>query len=422
MPKLKLSACSLPPAGINRIVLLKRLKRFAKRSWVLLVVIAPLNLACADKVTNPETPPVKWTNVPWADPKFFPLAVWLQEPTNAVRYRAAGFNTYVGLWQGPTEDQLTTLKQAGMWVICEQNSVGLQRLKNSTIIGWMQDDEPDNARSGWARFGFGSPIPPEKIVEDYQRMRVADSSHPVLLNLGQGVAWDGWYGRGKRNQHPEDYPAYLKGCDIASFDIYPVVHQNKEVAGKLWYVARGVERLVTWSEGNKMIWNYLECTRVNNPSARLTPHQVRAEAWMSLIHGSRGLIFFVHQFKPVFDETALLDDPEMLAAVTKMNRQISELAPVLNSPTIPTAATVQSENSSVPVAIMVKRHADSTYLFAAGMRDGPTTAIFKLADAKSDKTVEVIGEHRTIAIQNGAFSDNFDPWDVHLYRLPVSAN
>jgi len=39
---------------------------------------------------------------------------------------------------------------------------------------------------------------------------------------------------------------------------------------------------------------------------------VRAEVWMALIHGSKGLIYFVHQFKP-FNEHALLDDPALLA-------------------------------------------------------------------------------------------------------------
>ncbi len=40
---------------------------------------------------------------------------------------------------------------------------------------------------------------------------------------------------------------------------------------------------------------------------------------MALIHGSRGLIYFVHQVKPSFREAARLDDAEMLAAVTKLN-------------------------------------------------------------------------------------------------------
>jgi hypothetical protein len=138
---------------------------------------------------------------------------------------------------------------------------------------------------------------------------------------------------------------------------------------------------------------------------------------MSLIQGSRGLIYFVHQFKPTFREAALLDDSEMLAAVTALNQQISELAPVLNSPTIRDVARVRSENSDVPIAMIVKRQKGATYLFAVGMRDGVTTATFTLGGINGEKVVEVIGEARTIAAKNGSFSDHFGPWDVHLYRL-----
>ena len=42
----------------------------------------------------------------------FPIGVWLQNPANAPRFRAAGINTFVGLWQGPTEAQLDALKAA----------------------------------------------------------------------------------------------------------------------------------------------------------------------------------------------------------------------------------------------------------------------------------------------------------------------
>jgi hypothetical protein len=342
----------------------------------------------------------------------------LQDPSNAGQYRKAGFNTYVGLWKGPTEAQLAGLKQAGMRVICEQNEVSLRHLDDPTIIGWMRGDEPDNAQSRGARFGWSSPIAPEQVVEDYARMKSKDPSRPILLNLGQGVAWDGWYGRGTRNHHPEDYRKYLQGSDIVSFDIYPVAHKDKEVAGNLWFVARGVERLVQWSGGRKIIWNCLECTHVENPDRKATPHQVRCEAWMSLIHGSRGLVFFVHEFKPKFREPALLDDREMLEAVTALNRQITELAPVLNSSSVTNAATVVSANSAVPVAMTVKIHEGATYLFAVGMRDGSTTATFTLKNVPGDKSIEVIGEHRTLPAPDGSFKDQFNAWDVHLYRLP----
>src|SRR4029079_18605856 len=94
-------------------------------------------------------------------------------------------------------------------------------------------------------------------------------------------------------------------------------------------------RLRKWSNDRKIVWNCIECTHISNPRAKATPHQVKAEVWMSLIHGSRGLIYFVHQFQPKFNEHALLDDPEMLAAVSALNHQVHDLAPVLNSPDVP---------------------------------------------------------------------------------------
>jgi hypothetical protein len=166
------------------------------------------------------------------DPNFFPLAVWLQSPANAARYKAAGINTYVGLWRGPTEEQLTQLKQQGMHVICSQNAAGLAHKDDPTIIAWMHGDEPDNAQRIRGEKGYGPPILPAKIVEDYRQRKEVDPSRPVLLNLGQGVAWDQYIGRGVRRNHPEDYAEYVQGCDIASFDIYPACHEHRDVAGK----------------------------------------------------------------------------------------------------------------------------------------------------------------------------------------------
>jgi hypothetical protein len=387
-----------------------------------LVLLSAINAGLgADAPANPY---VQWKNGPPHSEDFFPIAVWLQSPSNAEKYKQAGINTYVGLWRGPTDEQLAELKNAGMRVICHQNKTALKHADDPTIIGWMHGDEPDNAQSLGGGKGYGPPILPQKIIDDYGNIRAKDLTRPVLLNLGQGVAWDGWYGRGVRTNHPEDYAEYVKGCDIASFDIYPVVHDKPQIAGKLWYVANGVERLVKWTGGKhalsssngKPVWNCIECTRISNPNAKATPHQVKCEIWMSLIHGSMGLIYFVHEWQPRFNESALLSDPEMLAAVTAINHQITELAPVLNSPTIEDTASVTSSNEAVPVAMMAKKHDGTTYLFAVGMRGDKTTATFTLQHAESINTVEVIGENRTINVKDGVFKDNFEAWDVHLYR------
>jgi hypothetical protein len=364
-----------------------------------------------------ESPYVKWTKGPSHDAGFFPIAVWLQSPAKAGQYQAAGFNTYIGLWRGPTEQQLAELKKAGMKVICHQNEVGLRHIDDPTIIGWMHGDEPDNAQPLQGGKGYGPPISPKKVIEDYQKVRAADPTRPVFLNLGQGLAWDGWHGRGVRTNHPEDYPEYVKGCDIASFDIYPVAHSREQVAGKLWYVGNGVERLVKWTGGNKVVWNCIECTRIQNPTNKATPHQVRCEVWMSIIHGSMGLIYFVHEWKPRFNESALLSDAQMLSAVTAINHQIIRLAPVLNSPSVGDGVTISSGNAKVPLAVMMKKYKDRTYLFVVGMRNGGTTAAFTVQGIKGENAVEVLDENRTILSKDGAFKDGFEPWDVHLYRI-----
>jgi hypothetical protein len=383
------------------------------KNRILLLLLAANALA----VSGAEPAAPKWKNGLSTDPHFFPIAVWLQSPRNAERYKAAGINTYVGLWDGPTEEQLAALKKAGMRVFCEQNSVALKHLDDPMIAGWMHGDEPDNAQANPGGKGYGPPITPEKIQSEYVRIQTADPTRPVMLNLGQGVAYDQYIGRGVRRGHLEDYPEYIKGGDIVSFDIYPAVHETPEIAGQLWYVAKGVERLVDWCRGERIVWNCLECTHIGNPNRKATPQEVRAEAWMSIIHGSRGIIWFVHQFRPKFREAALLDDAPMLEAVTAINREITELAPVINDPAVRRGVMVKSEDAQAPVAMMSKQHEGRTYLFTVGMRGHETRATFTVPGLADGAKVEVIGENRTLESKGGSFADAFPAWGVHLYRM-----
>jgi hypothetical protein len=349
---------------------------------------------------------------------FFPIGVWLQDIANAPKYAAAGINMYVGLWKGPTQRQLMDLRRYRMPVICEPNEYGLKHKNNSMILAWMLHDEPDNAQSlGKGIHGYGPPIPPATIIEEYQRIRERDSSRPIFLNLGQGVAWDGWRGRGARTNHPEDYAEYVKGCDIASFDLYPGTIEHPDVAGKIWMVADGVTRLRKLAGDQKRVWNCIECTHVNNEKTQATPAEVRAEVWMSLIRGSRGIIYFAHQFKPKYIEAGLLADKTMLSCVTQTNRQIKELASVLNSPTVLDGVTVESDLAEVPVEALVKQYGKDIYIFAVPFRPGTTEASFRVSHLTGQSKVEVLGESRMLDIVDGKFHDRFNSWEVHLYRI-----
>jgi hypothetical protein len=388
-------------------------------SLVLVTSSAPAGPDQSSGGSKMPSPYSAWKNGPSADPGFFPLAVWLQDPANAEPFRAIGINTYVGLWEGPTDEQLARLTKAGMRVICDQNEVGLRHRDDPIIIGWMHGDEPDNYQ-GTAEGGYGPAIPPSKIVAEYQEYRRRDPTRPVMLNLGQGVANEDFKGV---YATLSDYPEYMKGADIVSYDVYPVAGIEKpNGADYLWYVAKGMDRMTRWGEGRKVLWNALECTRISNLEAKPTPHQVKAEVWMSIIHGSMGIIYFVHQFRPTFVEAALLADKEMSAAVKAVNEQVLSLAPVLNSPTIPDGGSATTDSPVVPVDLMVKRQGDTVYLFAVGMRNAAVHANLRvdaLRKMHQNGTAEVIGENRTIPIWGGGFEDDFGAYDVHIYKVAL---
>lgn len=346
---------------------------------------------------------------------YFPLCVWLQSPQNAPRYKEIGINCFVGLYEGPTEDQLATLGTYGMRTICAQNAIGLKHVNDPIIMGWLQPDEPDNAQplpSG----GYGPPTPAADIIQAYQSMVGADPSRPVYLGMGQGVADDTWVGRGVALPW-DDYYDYVRGGDINAFDIYPIA--SGDGPDWLWYPSKGVDRLHMWGDRyGKVVWNVIETTNVSS-SDYPTPDQVRSEVWMSIIHGSRGITYFCHKFAPTFDETGLLDEPEMKAAVAALNAQIAGLASVLNSPPQTCEVDVQTSDSISQVDVTVREQNGATYLFAACMRNAGTTATFTLPNSLTPRGASgtVLDENRSVGISGGSFKDDFDPYAIHLYKI-----
>src|SRR5262249_806743 len=99
-----------------------------------------------------------------------------------------------------------------------------------------------------------------------------------------------------------------------------------------------------------------------------------------------------------------------------INRQVHDLAPVLNSPDVANVAGVTSSRPEIPIDLGVKRQGGRTYVFAVAMRDGETTGSFSLAGTGRAR-VEVLGEGRTIDAAGGRWEDQFRGYQVHLYRI-----
>ena len=346
-----------------------------------------------------------------ADANFFPIGVWMQSPICAARYKAIGINTFVGLWEGPTEQQLAALARQDMYVVAEQNDVGLKSVNGHVIKAWMQQDEPDNAQPIGLGL-YGTCIAATEVTRRTQVIKAADPTRPVMLNFGQGVANEFWQGRGKCNGDYRYYDVAINGADILSYDIYPVGSNTPQVKGKLEYVARGVTNLIKRATPGQSVWMALETTALD-PARRPMPAEVRAEVWMALIHGATGILYFVHEFRPQFREDAIFRYADIVNEVTRTNHLIKSLAPVLNSPSLNGTIRISSKT---PIASMEKVYENKLYIFAVAMQNYPSMVKI-MADDLHDATASVIGEDRSLTVSQGILEDKFEGYGVHLYEI-----
>lgn len=352
----------------------------------------------------------RWTNGPSTSSNFFPIGVWLQSPPNVAEFKSIGVNFYIGFYGPLDQASLSALAASGMPLVPDQNSVGLTGVGNSTIKGWDQMDEPDNAQNN-GHGGFGPCVPPSQLVAAYNSIRSNDSTRPVFLNFGRGVSDINYVGRGVCSGDTNYYAQAAAAGDVLSFDIYPVANYN----GRLELIPNGVDNLRAWTGDQKIIWSFIEGAPISG-GAVPTGAQVKAEVWMSLIHGSRGIIYFVHQFSPTFREDGIFNYPALVSAVSNIDAQILSLAPVLNSPTLTNAVQTSSSVPSVPVSTLAKWWSGNTYVFAAAMRSNATTATFTLPSV-ANGIAFALGEDRQLSVTNNQFSDSFNGYGVHLYKI-----
>ena len=204
-----------------------------------------------------------------ADPDVFPIAVWLQSPANAADYKAIGINIYVGLWRGPTEEQLADLEAArdARSSARRTTSAASTRTTRRSSAGCTATSPTTPSRSARARATARRSRPPRSSRATSGSSK-ADPSRPVLLNLGQGVAWDELVGRGVRTQPPGGLPRVPQGLRHRLVRHLPGQSTTQDVAGKLWYVADGVEPPRGMVRGTQAVWNCIEMHPHQQPEAQ----------------------------------------------------------------------------------------------------------------------------------------------------------
>jgi hypothetical protein len=363
------------------------------------------------------------------DPTFFGLGVWLEtvtDPAEVALDRSFGLNLYVGL--APEEfTPLDAVETSGMHLLVQADEwFGDPRADHPAVDGWLVYDEADlmygpgwDDWSGTAGWNTCIPIQDEggrcgyTVMEHFNERLPADTLR--YANYGYGLvqlASDAEAGVFLNNDFQ----------DVVSADDYAFTHPDATAEDRKGasYGAI-VDRLRTLDgldDKRQPVWAFVELGHpfTEDAAPTITAPQMRSAVWHSIIAGARGIVYFNHSFGGACQTFSVLRtqcDPEMTPAVTELNSQITELAPVLNARFADGFVTARG-----PAEVMAKHGPDGAWYVFAGADTAGTAGGDVTFGVAAGSSVEVMFENRSLTVRDGEFVDTFaDGNAVHIYRV-----
>jgi hypothetical protein len=221
------------------------------------------------------------------------------------------------------------------------------------------------------------------------------------------------------------YAEFLQWSDITNFDLYPVTGYNQPA--HLPEVGLATRALVGLTRKGQPAWATIEAsdqelswTAANTKGP--TGAQMRAEVWMSIAGGAKGIGYFTIAFGrgKAFKWNNLTD--EIKAEMKRTNGELTELTgPIVLGDTdkkLAVSGDETKEPSAAGHAIQAirKEYKGKTYVLAVNVTAQAAKATLKL-EGVSAKKVAVWKEDRSLDAADGAFSDEFKPLAVHWYVI-----
>ncbi|MGV9302134.1 hypothetical protein ACWDLG_02075 [Nonomuraea sp. NPDC003727] len=376
----------------------------------------------------------------WTDPSFFPIGVWYESvlaDKDVLADKEAGINLYVEL---TGDSDLKLVDKHGMSAMTTRPLPG----SGPETVGWVIADEadmfprPGNARWDGRFAGAGDPcVPPKGEGCGFTAMRTQKDKLPkgdgrmYYANFGKGVGM--WWSDKDNSQFVNGY------TDLVSADMYWYTdagicveaktilkfpdNECPRAAGYGWLMDK--QRRLDAMDGKlQPVYNFVEVgwpfsDRNRTGLRAVEPEQVKGAVMSSIIHEARGILYFNHSFGGPCVSHHALREPcyrPVRAAVTEVNRQIKQLAPVLNTQSY-------AYDFGEGLETMLKGQGGSFYVFAMierGSEPGSRSLTLP-AELAATAEVEVLFENRTIPVEHGRFTDTFaSEHGYHIYKISQS--
>jgi len=302
----------------------------------------------------------------------FPRMVWRQCPTYYPTSIGAGINLFLGVSCTGTAEQFDALFGRAMSTV----DAHTPHVSGPGQVGWHLQDEAD------VSVGHASRLPQPKGAGRVKFLTLTDHFSQRAAPPPNGK---------------EIYPAFFDSADVIGFDTYPVeVRCRLDLIDNVYWMQRELIALThgkptfQWIEAGPM-----EHCRYNQDP---TPEVVRAETWLAVAGGARGIGYFPDYWAE-----------DIRNEVRLTNREILALAPALLAPVARANWSAES-----PVRVGARRYNGATYVVAANTSTSPTTAAFTVPGL-GGRSLRVFRDGRIVRPLGDLVTDKLPGLGVAVY-------
>ena len=362
---------------------------------------------------------------------FFPIGYYYvknhlrSDPEFRTQYAEAGFTSYILEWMGPAGyvETSKTMSEHGLYPIISMQKFGYEvtqyddrgeyswdsllhgrfpmvrravhmvtNMASEHILLWYSRDEPNENMYN--------------MVKGYQKIvREIDPYHPIYVPLAT----------------PSLFPVYRDAIDIAGPYCYPnfpggdvsiggerVAKAKREMPGRPVMPVVQTFVPIDYSTGNPT-------AGMRQPNRA----ELRCMVFHSIVNGATGIIYFSYFHGGNQEEVY----PETWANSVELAGHVRALAPVILSEP-QTDFSIETDGREGIQARLFK-HEDSLYIIAVNHEEPPQHGVtFTLRTVPDGmlqtQAAQVMFEERQAQVTEGSWSDDFETYAVHVYKLDVT--
>lgn len=344
---------------------------------------------------------------------FFPIGVHSQPKNSFDKWKGRGVNT---LFQYEAEKDSSgnatvslptwssTAASKGLYYVRTPAANPADDLQDPNLLAWAQLDEPDLSNHS---------ATPSINIDIYQNWKAIAPSKPVWVNFaGPNVTVAG-----------ANYTQWDKSGDWIAVDWYPI---NWGRYNNINFIGQAIDKLRADSGGaNKKYMAYIETSwqRLYAGTRGPTKDEFRGEVWSAIMHGANGIIYFPQVVPTAAVGGSFSYDGTPLDVATEMTTQdalIQKYGRVLNATRNPSSRSLSASGYTGIIESTWRVMQEGDYFFVLNQSPNTLTGVpMTLTGIAAGAQLAVLEEGRNVSLTGNVLTDNFAPYQVHIYEAPV---